>query len=95
MVPTCSNSREYESSRARLMAHRVGDLANSGARGVSQKTGRVDRVEVSLIAGSGHCSRCRAGAPRASTAQIRRRTAHAASSAMGVSHAAITARSGC
>ncbi len=28
MVPTCSNSREHESSRARLMAHRVGDLVD-------------------------------------------------------------------
>lgn len=33
--------------------------------------------------------------PPNSTAHIRRRTAHAASLAMGVSHAAITARSGC
>ncbi len=30
MVPTCSNSREHESSRARLMAHRVGDLSRAG-----------------------------------------------------------------
>ena len=38
MVPTCSNSREHESSRARLMAHRVGDrlLLPAGER-VSQK----------------------------------------------------------
>ena len=36
MVPTCSNSREHESSRARLMAHRVGDLLASRQTVVSQ-----------------------------------------------------------
>ncbi len=41
MVPTCSNSREHESSRARLMAHRVGDLLASRQTVVSQSVGAV------------------------------------------------------
>ena len=53
MVPTCSNSREHESSRARLMAHRVGDLLVADAtREESQNTRPADKPTHSLIAGA-------------------------------------------
>ena len=47
MVPTCSNSREHESSRARLMAHRVGVISTPAAMNQVRPSATCSRLSTS------------------------------------------------